>query len=218
MPNILDALTIDFAKLGADRKRVEKAVLEAERAAVAGVGKDAERALEAATAAGGLGKLAKAWNSQIYPKTGLAQGPAVLLYPKGGDRTKGAIRGQVEGGRIGARSGQTIAVPTKAAALSLRKRRPTPAEWEAATGIKLVPVERPGKPTLLVAAGIRLTKAGRVRGASATAIQRGRFASAVIFVLVPSISLRSRFSVEGTLRPYGARVANDFAQRASRIA
>ncbi|WP_231639010.1 DUF6441 family protein [Sphingomonas profundi] len=217
MPNPFDALTIDFAKLGADRSRLEKAILEAERAAVTDVGKQAERALEAATAAGGLGRLAKAWNSKVYPQKGLAAGPATLLYPKGGDRTKGAIRGQVEGGRIGARGGGTIAVPTKAAALGVRKTRPTPEEWEAATGIKLIPVQRPGKPTLLIATGARVLKSGRIRAASASAINRGRFASAVIFVLVPYVSLRSRFSVEGTLAPFAGRVAEDFARRAGAI-
>jgi hypothetical protein len=213
MPSLLDTFTIDFAKLEQDRKRIEKGILQAERGAVTDTAKQAERALEAATAAGGLGKLAKAWNSVVYPKTGLAAGPAAVIYPKGGTRTQGAIRGQSQGGRIG-KPGGVLVIPTPAAQIG-RNKRPTPEEWERVKGIKLVLVERPGKPSLLIAPGVAVSaKTGRVRAASATAIKRGRFASAVIFILMPAVTLKSRFSIGRTLAPFPAKLKADFVRRA----
>ena len=217
MSNVFDSLTIDFAKLDAQRKVLRKGLLEAERDTIKEVGREAEKALEAATSRAGLGKLAKAWNSRLYPRGKLANDPVALIYPKGGDRTRGAIRTHSQGATIRSRGGGMIAIPLPAAALSARDRRPTPEQWELATGIKLVPVERPGKPTLLVAQGVRVLKSGRVKGASDSAIRRGRFASAPIFVLMPVLREDGRFSVEATVRPFRTRLRDEFLRRANRI-
>jgi hypothetical protein len=215
---LIDHLTIDFELLRKQKGELRKGILRAQRDTVTEVGREAELALEAATAAAGMGKLAKAWTRRVYPARALANDPVAMLYAKGGARTQGAIRAAAYGGRIAAKDGGMLAIPTAAAALSARNRRPSPAEWERATGIKLAAVERPGKPTLLVAHGVRVgPKTGRVRAASDNQLNKGTFASAIIFVLVPVLHRMGRFSIEGTVRPFQSKMASEFARRAGRL-
>lgn len=215
MTSAFDQFTIDLPALDRQKAELRKGLLQDQREAIKETGREAEKALEAATAAAGLGRLAKAWNMRVYPKAQLANEPTALIYPKGGSRTRGAFRSLTQDTRIRARDGM-LAIPLPAAALSARDRRPTPEQWELATGIKLIAVQRPGRPTLLVAQGVRvLAKSGRVKAASDSAIQRGRFASAPIFVLVPDVQTRGRFSIERTVAPYRQRLKDNFLRRAN---
>lgn len=86
------------------RTRTEARFAAAARAAVMETARELELRFEAATAAAGLPNLARVWNSKALNLTPgeRARGDlaAAYVYPKGGARTKGAIRAHTYGARI----------------------------------------------------------------------------------------------------------------------
>jgi hypothetical protein len=210
-------LDFDFTGSRAAVTRIETSYLEAEKRAVREVTREAEQALEAATAGAGLGRLSRAWSSAVYPKSGRAKNPVGYIYPKGGKRTEGAIRSFTRGARIRALSGGFTAFPTEAAGKAPRGQEMTPAYWEAKNGQTLRPVFRPGKAPLLVADG-RVNARGRFKARfkrDARRVGPGYGATVIIFVLMPEFSLQSRFSIEQTLSPFPGRLASRFLQYAN---
>lgn len=225
MRNVLDAkLILDAPALRKERERVEQATFRAARGAVAETTKDAERALEDVTRQAVGGNLWRAWNSKVYPEGGrLSDDPTGFIYPKGakGGRTEGAIRSLVEGGRIGSADGGWLAIP-----LEVVGRRGwaggrgnwvdmTPAEWERRNGQQLDPVKLANGHVLLVAKA-NINAAGRIRRATARQIDRMTYASVPIFVLVPYVKARGGMSIVSTLRPFEARLVQNFEARAPR--
>lgn len=204
-------IEIDTATLRALPDRLKPRVLRAATEAVRETARQLEKELEAATDAAGLGKLSKAWASRVYTGPGgKSYEPVGLVYPKGKTRTLGAITAFSKGATILGRRGQYLAIPLPAAG---PRQLPggrggtmnTPAEWERRTGQKLRPVFRPGKPTLLVLDKGRVNKAGR--GVRSRAVKSQRYATIPIFILLPTVTLRSRFSVARIKQPYPRRLA-----------
>jgi Family of unknown function (DUF6441) len=212
------ALDFDFAEALLAWERIDTGYLRVGRQAVTQVTREAEQALEVATARSGLGRLSKAWTSRIYPKAGLAREPAGYIYPKGGRRTAGAIRSFSRGARIRGMHGGYTAFATPAAGPRPRGRDLTPEEWERRTGQKLRPVFRPGRAPLLVADGRLNARSGRFRPLlkrDARKFGPGVGATIVIFILMPEYSHQARFSIEGTLAPFPGRLATRFVDLAN---
>jgi hypothetical protein len=206
------------------RRRVaqlEADIPKAARSAVAEITREAEQALEAATRAAVGGKLWRAWKSEVFPKTGLAENPAGIVFPNGRDRTKGAITAYARGANIRARQGQFLAIPLPAAGqrFSGRGKVPlTPGEWERRTGRILRLVYRRGKPSLLVADDATIGRSGFARAATARRTAQGRGVSTVpIFVLLPQVNVAQRFSIESTLAPFDDRLKRAFVERVRQL-
>lgn len=217
-------LQFDFTPTRQARERIQTAYLRAERQAVTEITREAEQALEAATASAGLGRLARAWTSRIYPRGGLAKNPVGFIFPKGGTRTTGAVRSYTRGASIRGTRGQFLAIPTPAAGSRGRGRNLTPGEWEARTGQRLRFVYRPGRPSLLVAEGVANARSGRFRPITrrrTKADERlGTFRGTqtiVIFVLLPVVNVRSRVSIESVLAPFPSRLAARFLVHANQV-
>ncbi|WP_157034283.1 hypothetical protein [Rhizorhabdus histidinilytica] len=216
-------LVLDANALRDARERVETGTYRAARGAVASTTKDAERALEAATRHLVGGNLWRAWNSKIYPESGRASNnPTGFIYPKGakGGRTEGAIRSLVEGGRIRGKDGGLMAV-----ALPVVGRRGwsggrgnwtdmSPKEWLARNpGYKLEPIwTRDGRGFLVAKANIN--SQGRVRRATARQIETEMHATVLVFALLPAVNARGGLSIEGTVKPFEARLLKNFEQEA----
>ena len=206
------------------RKRfdaLDKKVAAAAKAAVTRTTKDAERALEEATRGAVAGKLWRAWTSAVYPERGLARDPSGNVFPKGRDRTRGALRAYAYGAKIRARDGQFLAIPLPAAGMRStgRGRLPlTPGEWERRTGRILRLVYRRNKPSLLVADNAVIGKSGFARAATPRRVAQGRNVSTIpIFLLLPQVNIGRRFSIESTLAPYGERMRQTFVELLRRI-
>ncbi|API58278.1 hypothetical protein BSL82_02295 [Tardibacter chloracetimidivorans] len=202
---------------------VDQYVLEAAYRAVRETTREAEKALEQVTASAGLGRLSRAWASEIYPERGRAREPVGSIYVKGRKRSQGAMAAYARGARISGSYGQYLAIPLPAAGPRRRGQDLTPGEWERRTGIRLQFVYRRGKPALLVAPGAINMRSGRFRKATARRIEQGRHASVPIFVLLPLVDVQQRFSIKQTLAPFSGRLASRFtgyarlaAQRAER--
>ena len=103
---------------------------------------------------------------------------------------------------IRSKDGFWLAIPLEAAGKSRSGKRPTPGEWEARTGLRLIFVYRRTGPSLLVAEA-RLTKHGR---AAVSRSRTGRgLASVPIFLLVPQVRLKKRLDLE---KPANAALAS----------
>jgi hypothetical protein len=221
MPNLFDALTIDFEKLRADKDRVTRGILGAGTGAIRDQTKALERKVEAATKAVVPGKLWKAWSSNSYPKTGIAKEPVGSLFLNGRARTYGAIDFFTKPGRITGKNGQYLAIPTAAAGSRGRLRDLTPGEWERRNGARLRFVYRPGRRASLLVldegvlrgkkqiAGLNTDKR-RLTGRGNTTI--------VIFFLVPFVEHANRFAVEPMVDASLGELAKDFFERVKRIA
>jgi hypothetical protein len=205
--------TAELAKVS---EQIEAQVLRVQRRAVVEVTREAELALEAATAAAGLGRLAKAWTSRVFPRSGLAHSPSGLIYPKGGKSTAGSIRAFARGASIRGTRGQFLAIPLPVAGGRMIGRGAgavamTPQAWERKTGQELRPVFRRGKAPLLVADGRVNMRSGRFRKSlkrDARRIGPGFGAVVPVFILMPVVNLGQRFSIEGTMAPFPGRLAD----------
>jgi hypothetical protein len=212
------SLVFDSAGLRARVAGFERDVLRQARESLRTVGKAVERDLEAATEAAGLGRLAKAWNSTVYPKNGLAEAPSVTIYPKGKSRTIGAILAYSQGATIKGTRGQYLAIPTPAAGQKRvgRGGAPlTPGEWERRTGLRLRFVYRRNRPSLLVLdEGVLSGKTGRARLNTAKRRETGRGNQTIpIFILVKQVVVKKRFSISAVTNNAGGRLQADFVGR-----
>lgn len=215
--------SIDADRL--ERRRVLARALfkEAAREAVRSATRTAEKRLEDATAGAGLGILARAWASKVYPSGGgLSYAPAGYIYPKGAERTEGAIRAFANGATIRHRAGQRLAIPLPPFRKQLQRLTTgfqsyrayarlqggfgrfsavTPALFERETRQLLFPLRRRGKPDLL---GYR---EGRGRNA--------RFVP--VFVLLPKVRLAQRFSIPEIVAPAALDLKPRFLRRLDRL-
>lgn len=217
-------ITIDVSGLRNKIIRLNSAVKQQAKAEVQQQTKALERALEAATRSAVGGNLWKVWNSQVYPKEGLATTPAGYVFPKGGMRTQGAIRAIANGARIRGRMGQQLAVPLPSAAGRFNMARGgrrantlTPQEFERRTGLKLRAMPRRGKPTLLVVdkrstEGLRYTRRSR----NLTYLDGPREVVPV-FVLLEQVTVRQRISIAAVVRPFGFKLVSGMQRRLKQI-
>ncbi len=217
------AVSFDTAALRINAAFFRERYLKAAKESLAVVGKQVERELEAATEAAGLGRLARAWNSTVYPRTGLAEAPAVSIYPKGKTRTLGAILAYSQGAKIVGKRGQYMAIPLPAAGQKRVGRGGgaplTPGEWERRTGLRLRFVYRRNKPSLLVLdEGVLSGKRAVAKLNTARRRQTGRANTTIpIFVLIKQVTVQKRFDIPSVLRSAPGRLAADFIQRANAI-
>jgi len=155
--------------------------------------------LEQAAQNGGLGRLSRAWASAAYPRKGVGSlSASAEVYVKGSKHTQDAMYAFSHAATVRARNGLFLLVPTEnAPKVGLgRDRDKRLAAAEARYG-KLRFVYRRGKPSLLVADNVRARggKRGGFARASVRATAAGNVATIVVFILVPLVNLKKRFSV-----------------------
>lgn len=142
----------------------------------------------------GLGdRLALTWRSQVYPKGAKSLNAAGYVWNKAPQ----IVSAFNDGVTIRSKHGKFLAIPTPFVARQGNKRV-SPQEFEAA-GIPLryIPPHGARKVGLLVADNLRVTKKGRARVASPTALRTGRgLASIIMYVLVPQVTLAKRLDID----------------------
>lgn len=173
----------------------KKAQAEGLRNAARGLEKD----LENAASSSGLGRLSRAWASAAYPRKGVGSlSASAEIFVKGSQHTQDAMYAFTRGATIRSGSGFFLLIPTEnAPKVGLgRDRDKRLAAAEARYG-KLRFVYRRGKPSLLVADNVRARggKRGGFSRASVKATAAGNVATIVVFILVPVVTLRKRFSI-----------------------
>lgn len=191
----------DFGRtLAGTEKAVERAVTAGMRQAGDGL----KTSLRDDVVSAGLGeRLARTWRGTTYPQAGESLEAAAFVW----SRAPKLIDAFDRGVTIRSSRGFFLAVPTAAAGAVGRTAtgkaaRITPGGWERRTGMRLRFVYRRGRPSLLVAENVRLTG----KGVAAPNRRRTGQASAVIFVLVPQVSLRKRFDIGRAGTVWAARV------------
>jgi hypothetical protein len=199
--------------------------------------KEFEHDLESAVEGARLGKLAKAWNSKIYPKGRDSLGAAGIVYVKGGDRSQGAMIAFSEGASISPKGGgRYLAIPTGYNKTGGRRNgkggvKVTPAEMLTSKLAFVLPSKNGTKLWCLkvleasargrndkvvkraIAGGVISIGSGR-RGRVEAALKRG---FVPMFILLPKVSLAKRFSIDGLARRAQNNVvvyiADDFNRR-----
>lgn len=168
----------------------------AETAVTAGVQEITDRIkndLRTQVTAAGLGsKLAKSWQSKLYPKGKKSIAAAGWVFSK----APKLIRAFDEGALIRGKNVSFLAIPTDAAPKrGVGGKRISPSNFpEHALG-KLRFVPRKGAPSLLVVDSLQAGKGGRFRKASKVALKTGRgLTTVVMFILVPQVNLKKRLN------------------------
>ena len=214
-------LVFNSDQMRANRKLLTTRFLKAAYEAVAETARELEKDFERATAAAGLGRLEKAWQSKVYPKRGLAYAPSADIFASG-VRARQALAAYSTGGSFRRGSGQFFAIPTKAAGVRYTGRAKkflTPGEWERRTGLKLRLIYRRSGPSFLVTDGITSKKSGTIaRAATQKRLAQGRETlTIVIFLLIPKFDVRKRFSIDTIKAPYAGRLRANFIAKARAI-
>lgn len=207
-------------ELKRDLENRGKAQVEGLRRAARGLEQDLERA----TLNAGLGRLSKAWDSAAYPRKGKGSlSAAAEVFVKGSWHTQAAMHAFANGATVRSKDGLFLLIPTenapKTGARGMgpygkdKARDHLLTAAEARYG-KLRFVYRRGKPSLLVADNVRVRtgKRGGIARASDRAVATGRTATAVIFILVPVVRLRKRFSIAPLEAKWRAQIPALIAQ------
>ena len=157
----LSATITDIKKLmEGEVKAGQKAVTSAVRDA----GKDLQADWRRQITNAGLGqRLARTIRAETYPKGRESMNAAAMVW----SRAPVIVDAHATGPLIRSKDGFWLAIPTEAAGKNRRGKRPTPGEWEARTGRRLIFSYRRTGPSLRIAEA-RLTKHGRASGASST--------------------------------------------------
>ena len=187
----LSATVTDLVKLmEGEVKAGQKAVTSAMRDA----GKDLQDEWRRQITSAGLGpRLARTIRSEVYPKGQNSLNAAAMVW----SRAPVIVDAHDSGPLIRAQGGLWMAIPTEAAGKGRGGKRPTPGEWEARTGLRLIFIYRRTGPSLLIAEA-RLTKHGR---AVVSRSKTGRGLTSVpIFLMVPQVSLRKRLDLDRSAR------------------
>lgn len=203
-------LTIQMPDLGkalaGTEQAIESAVTSGMRDATTGL----KEALRQDVISSGLGeRLSRTWRGKTYPETGSSMEAAAFVWSKAPKLIDAFDRGVV----IRSKDGFWLAIPTAAAGstgvgANGRSVRITPGGWERRTGMRLRFVYRRGQPSLLVADNARINTKGR---AAPNRRKTGQ-ATAVIFLLVPQVSLRKRLDIDAAARTWAGRVPSLIAR------
>ncbi len=192
----------DLRKLGANMKASQDQERRAVTNAMREVSRGVEKEIEAATSGAQLGRLSRAWNSMVFPRSGNASNPAALVYGKGA-RAAAALQGHGEGVTIRPGGGRKYLVfPTgfnRAGGRRGGKPVVTP-EQMAKLGKGNTFVAQDGDGTVLW--WLRIGRAARVRETSKGGAPRFH-RSGVIDALVLGRAIRDRKRREKAL-DYGA--------------
>jgi hypothetical protein len=196
------ALSGDLRKLLAEEVRAaETAVTTGVRQAGQGLKGELRQQV---TSAGLGGRLANAWRDRHYPNQKVDA--ASLVWTKAPQ----IIRAFAEGVTIRSRRGRWLAIPTEnAPRRGTDGKRISPSTFPEHRLGRLRLVARPGKVPLLVVDGLRISagRRGGFRRASARALRSGQgLVTAVMFVLVPQVTLRKRLDVQGAARRWHAHL------------
>lgn len=160
----------------------------------------------------GLGfRLPRTIRDVVYPRGGVSMNAAALIYT-----TAPKLIGTFANGEtIRSKNGFWLAIPTAAAGSGRGGKRITPGGWEQMTGMRLRFVYRSGRSALLVADGARLNSRGRAvmsrAKVRADGAQRGAV-TAVIFTLVPQVTLKKRLNLEGHVDQWASRIPGMIVQ------
>jgi hypothetical protein len=171
-----------------------------------------EKDLEAATASAGLGRLARSWQSRVYPETP-SLGASGLVYAKGGARTVGALIAYATGARIVPRFGKYLWVPTDAVIKREGAKIGVRDFEEAGIPLRFVPPKGARRWPLLVADGfVAGRKANSFRAGTARRVKSGRgIASVVMFIGVRQVDIAKRFDIAGVAARGHGELANRIA-------
>lgn len=187
-------LSATFTDLKALMQGEVKAGQKAVTSAVRDAGKDLQDDWRRQITGAGLGqRLARTIRSEVYPKGRDSLNAAAMVWT----RAPVIVDAHATGPLIRARGGLWLAIPTEAVGKSRSGKRPTPAEWEARTGLRLIFIHRRTGPSLLIAEA-RLNTHGR---AVMSRSRTGRGLTSVpIFIMVRQVSLRKRLDLERPAR------------------
>lgn len=189
-------MRLEAAITGNLHKFMQKQKEAAEAAVTAGVTEitnNIKNGLRAQVQSSGLGpRLAKSWQSKIYPKGQKSIEAAGWVFSK----APKIIRAFNDGVLIRSKHGFFLAIPTEAAPKrGVGGKRITPSNFPEHSLGRLRFVYRRGRPSLLVVDNLRAGtgKRGGFRKASATALQTGRgLTTVVMFILLPQVMLKKR--------------------------
>ena len=200
-------LSMSVTDLGEFMRAEVSAGQKAVSAAVSAASKQLQTDWRAQVTSAGLGtRLSRTIRTQTYPKGQASLNAAALVWT----RAPTIIDAHEQGAVIYSKDGFWLAIPTEAAGRLRGGKRPSPGEWEQRTGMRLIFVYRPGRPSLLIAEA-RLSKHGRaVRSRSKTG--RG-LTSVPIFILVPQVRLRKRLNLDAPVQRVLAALPGDIAAR-----
>lgn len=213
-------LVLDKDQLRALEQDILTDILTAQKAAVGAAGRHLEKDFEALTRAGVRGDRAwRVWTSKVYPTgNGLAYEPTAYIWPRGGPRAEGMMEYWTRPGINRAKHGDYLAIPLAAALATPKGKRISPREWEAAAGVKLRLLSRPGRHPLLVA-DVATDKAGRsIAGGKADAMRRGGQAisatrTLAVFVLLDMQPFANRVALGPAIPRARDFMVQDFGRR-----
>ncbi|OSM04147.1 hypothetical protein MAIT1_03575 [Magnetofaba australis IT-1] len=198
--------------LGSIRRDMEQDLRNLNRAVVDGTrdaGRGLKQDLRQQVVYAGLGnRLARTWRDRSYPNQGL--NAASLVWSKAPHIVQAFDRGVV----IRGRNSRWLAIPTpQAPKLGIDGKRIHPGNFPESRFGKLRFVYRPGRSSLLVVDGVRISaKTGRVGRQAKGDIytKSGRLKSGmttvVMFVMVPQVRLRKRLEVKRAASLSAARM------------
>ena len=141
----------------------------------------------------GLGeRLSKSIRGDLYPRGAKSLNAAGFVYTKAPQIISAFAYGTV----IRGKSGQFLTIPTSLVPRRSGKRM-TPRDF-ANGGQKLIYIPPRGsrRVGLLVLENQRITSKGRARDASKRAVSKGQVADAIMFILVPQVTLTKRFDYD----------------------
>lgn len=183
----------------------EKAV----KAGMSAAGKGIQASWRTQIAAAGLGnRLPRTIRTRAYPAGKGSLNAASIVWSNAPEIIGAFDRGVT----IRSDAGFFLAIPTpEAGTRGVGRTRITPAGFEQRTGMRLRFVYRQSGPSLLVADGARLNARGRAvmsrAKMRADGTQRGAV-TAVIFWLVPQVTIRKRLDLGRDVKKWAARVPN----------
>ncbi|HXF88314.1 MAG TPA: DUF6441 family protein [Xanthobacteraceae bacterium] len=198
--------SLKASDLARDLAGTEGAIARSVTAAMRQVTEGLKSDLRADVVESGLGqRLANTWRGKTFPESGASIGAAAFVWSKAPSIVDAFDRGVT----IRSSRGFWLAIPTPAAgktglSSTGARKRITPGGWERRTGMRLRLVYRRGRPSLLVADEARMTRRGlAVKSRSKSG--RGQV-TAIIFLLVPQVTLRKRLDIEASASRWAARV------------
>jgi len=179
---------------------------------------DVKDSLRRQTESAGLGrKLAMAWRAAVYPNKGASFRAAGEVWSKAPEIMESHALGATIRPKGG--GGKYLALPTAAAPRGRGGARIGPADWPEKRFGPLAFVTRGGgKAPLLVARGVRVTKAGRIAKAAERKATKtmgagtllAGLASVPVFVLVKRVKVPRKLSMDQARRLGRSRVATYF--------
>ncbi len=204
------AITGNLHKFMAQQQAAAEAAVTAGVAEITGRIKDDLRGQ--VTGAGLGNRLAKSWQSQLYPKGKKSIDAAGWIFSK----APKLIRAFDEGALIKSKDGFFLAIPTEAAPKrGVGGKRISPSNFPEHSLGRLRFVYRPGKISLLVVDGLRAGtgKRGGFRKASDTALKSGRgIATVVMFLLVPQVKLKKRLDYKAVVNRWAPQLPQAILQ------